>query len=107
MLQCVLLCSNIYYHNIMNLRVKEICKAKGITIGDLSKKIGMVRESLSRAINGNPQLDTLEKIATALDVEIVELFAEKSELYGVVIYRGVTYKINTRSDVERLWELLK
>lgn len=91
----------------MNLRVKEICKAKGITIGDLANKMGMIRESLSRAINGNPQLDTLEKIATALEVEIVELFAEKSELYGVVIYQGVTYRINTRADIAKLWEMVK
>lgn len=44
----------------MNLRIKDICKEKGITIGDLADKMQMVRESLSRAINGNPTLETLE-----------------------------------------------
>ena len=48
----------------MNLRVKEICKEKGITIQELADNMEMKRESLSRAINGNPTLETLEKIAT-------------------------------------------
>lgn len=58
----------------MNIRVKEICKEQGITIGELADKIQMVRESLSRAINGNPTLETLEKIANALGVPVTELF---------------------------------
>ena len=58
----------------MNLRVKEICKEKGMTIQELADNMEMKRESLSRAINGNPTLETLEKIATALGVNITELF---------------------------------
>ena len=60
----------------MNLRVKEICKLKGITIGDLAERMQMQRESLSRAINGNPTLETLEKIATALEAPIFDLFEQ-------------------------------
>ena len=58
----------------MNLRVKENCKEKGITIQELADNMEMKRESLSRAINGNPTLETLEKIASALGVNISELF---------------------------------
>ncbi|HEY5592131.1 MAG TPA: helix-turn-helix transcriptional regulator [Paludibacter sp.] len=79
----------------MNLRVKEICKAKGITIGDLAERMQMARESLSRAINGNPTFDTLEKIAQALDVPVSSLFDVESELYGVLIFKGKTYKIDS------------
>ena len=60
----------------MNLRVKEICKLKGIMIGDLAERMQMQRESLSRAINGNPTLETLEKIATALEISISDLFEQ-------------------------------
>lgn len=91
----------------MELRIKEICKEKSITISELADKMGVGRESMSRTINGNPTIETLEKIATALEVEIVELFAEKSELFGVVVYQGATYKIKTREDVARLWEAVK
>ena len=65
----------------MNLRVKEICKANGVTIGDLAEKMQMQRESLSRAINGNPTFETLEKIATALKVPITELFDQSEHDY--------------------------
>ena len=58
----------------MNLRVKEICKEKGITIQELADNMEMKSESLRRAINGNRTLETLEKIATALGVKITELF---------------------------------
>ena len=58
----------------MNLRVKEICKAKGITMNELASELGIVRDTLTRNINGNPTIETLEKIATALDVPVTELF---------------------------------
>lgn len=60
----------------MNLRVKEVCKEKSITITQLAEILGIKQESLSRAINGNPTLDTLQKIATALNVPVSALFDE-------------------------------
>ena len=67
----------------MNLRVKEICKEKGITIQELADNMEMKRESLSRAINGNPTLETLEKIATALGVNITEFDQPKNNTTGI------------------------
>jgi len=58
----------------MDLRIKEICRAKGVTITQLAEKLSIKQESLSRAINGNPTKDTLERIASALDVPVTELF---------------------------------
>ena len=60
----------------MNLRVKEVCKSKGMTITSLAERLGIKQESLSRAINGNPTIETLEKIANALQVPISELFEQ-------------------------------
>jgi len=60
----------------MNLKVKEICKDKGLTITQLAEKLNIKQESLSRAINGNPTKDTLERIATALNVSITDLFEQ-------------------------------
>lgn len=60
----------------MSLRVKEVCKEKGTTITQLAEMLGIKQESLSRAINGNPTLDTLQKIATALNVPVSALFDE-------------------------------
>ena len=56
------------------MRVKDVCKSKGVSVTDLAARMGIAQESLSRAINGNPTLQTLERIAAALGVEVVDLF---------------------------------
>ena len=59
------------------LRVKEICKEKGLTVANVANKMGIMPPALSRIINGsNTTTDTLYKIANALDVPISELFEQ-------------------------------
>ena len=71
------------YHIVMKLRIKEICKDKGVSISDLAAKINIHQESLSRVIAKNStSTANLEKIATALNVPIAELFEKPSD--GVV-----------------------
>ena len=61
------------------LRIKEILKEKGITQKELAEIIGVAEISLSRSINGNPSLDTLNKIALALNVPISDLFEQPAK----------------------------
>ncbi len=93
----------------MKLSVKEVCKEKGLTIQDLADKMEMKRESLSRAINGNPTLETLEKIANALEVDITELFASSSSggIIGVIRIRDTNYNINSVPDLSRLLDRIE
>lgn len=63
----------------MQLRVKEILKERGLSQKDLAGKMGVAEISLSRSINGNPSMDTLIKIAEALEVEMGELFSPQSK----------------------------
>jgi transcriptional regulator with XRE-family HTH domain len=51
---------------------------KGLSQGDIEKKTGLLRCYLSRVENGHtmPSLDTLAKIAEALDLPISQFFAE-------------------------------
>jgi transcriptional regulator with XRE-family HTH domain len=53
---------------------------KGLSQGDIEKKTGLLRCYLSRVENGHtvPSLDTLSKIAMALDLPITQFFAEES-----------------------------
>lgn len=53
---------------------------KGLSQGDIEKKTGLLRCYLSRVENGHtvPSLDTLSKIAIALDLPISQFFAEDS-----------------------------
>lgn len=60
-------------------RILELAKKQGITQKDLAAKIGMTPAGLAKAANGNPTVDTLEKIATALGVEISDLFVPASK----------------------------
>jgi hypothetical protein len=93
----------------MKLSVKEVCKEKGLTIQDLADKMEMKRESLSRAINGNPTLETLERIANALEVDITELFAPSSSdgIIGVIRIRDTNYNINSVPDLSRLLDRIE
>ena len=73
----------------MDLRIKEICKEKGVTITGLAERMNVKIESLSRSINGNPTLETLEKVANALAVPMIELFAANCPKCGMR-FAGVT-----------------
>ena len=86
----------------MKLRVKEICKAKGVTMEKVAIDIGIHPNTLTRNINGNPTVETLERIASVLNVPINELFEPDSDLYGVVLCKGVVYKIDSDKSLDRL-----
>ena len=53
---------------------------KGLSQGDIEKRTGLLRCYLSRVENGHtvPSLDTLAKIAQALDLPLAQFFAEDS-----------------------------
>lgn len=55
--------------------LKRIRKAKGITQGDIVRKLGLGRGFVSNIENGkaNPTLSTITKIAKAVGVSVVEL----------------------------------
>lgn len=57
-----------------DFRIKEICKAKGITQKELAEKIGISAVGLAKALAGNTTIGTLDKIASALGVSVAELF---------------------------------
>lgn len=65
-------------------KIKEICSQKGVTQKALSEIIGISTTSLSRIITSEqtPTLGTLQKIATALNVDITELFKTSDKVGG-------------------------
>ena len=60
------------------MRVKELLKQKGMTAKELAGKIGISEGALSQSIKdgANPNLQTLTKIALALNVPVSELFEQ-------------------------------
>ncbi|MEG1290248.1 MAG: helix-turn-helix transcriptional regulator [Bacteroidales bacterium] len=69
----------------MELRIKEVCKEKSMTLQKVAEIMGVNRVSLSNSINGNPTLSTLENIAKALGVEVVELFSPNTGNFTALI----------------------
>ena len=45
---------------------------------DFADKMGITRDTLTRTINGNPTVDTLNRYAEALEVPITDLFVQES-----------------------------
>lgn len=90
----------------MKLRILEICKQAGITQKELAERIGLSAVGLSKAINGNPTKDTLEKIASALNVRITELFEEPTNINGYIELDGIIYKVTSKEDIKKLVENL-
>lgn len=63
----------------MEIRLKELCQKKGTTQKDLALKLGVTEMTLSRAAKGNTSLPLLERIATALNIPVSELFEAPKE----------------------------
>lgn len=74
------------------LKIKEVAKSKNLSITALADKIGMSQVSLSRIINGNPTVETLSKIAGALEVDIRDLFeGNPDNAETVYVKRGESF----------------
>lgn len=93
----------------MDLRIKEVIKEKGMTITELSDKMGINRVNLSNMVNGNPTVETLNKIATALNVPITELFSAgaNEELTALIQHKGDYYKATTIAELENIVDKIK
>jgi transcriptional regulator with XRE-family HTH domain len=59
-------------------RLYELRAAKSFSQGDIEKRSGLLRCYISRVENGHtiPSLETLEKFAGALEIELYQLFFE-------------------------------
>lgn len=91
------------------LRVKEIAKEKGMSMEVIAEKLGINRVSLSRNINGNPTIETLNKIAHVLGVNIRDLFTYDSEnsISGFVKINGRIHEVDSIEDLEQLLKSAK
>lgn len=73
----------------MEHRIRELIKEKGYTQQEFADKLGIARESLARILN-SPSYPSLEKIATALNVPMWQLFASSDEVQLQSNMTGIT-----------------
>ena len=64
--------------------VDRLCQEKKWKRFHLARAMGVKPESLSRSLNGLPRIDTIERIAKALDVSIKSLFEDPDAIEGFV-----------------------
>ena len=92
----------------MGLRIKEICKEKELKMSDLANKLGISPVSLSAAINGNPTVAWLQKVADILEVEVSDLIERKEpSITGVVLIGDDVHIIRCKEDIFILSDKLK
>ena len=82
--------------------VRRLCKEQGKQMKDLAADMGIDPASLTRALNGNARLDTVQKIAMALGVSIKSLFEPMDDVEGFIRIRGRVYQFNNRQELEKL-----
>jgi transcriptional regulator with XRE-family HTH domain len=66
---------------IIGDRLRELREGKELSQGDIEKRTGLLRCYLSRVENGHtvPAIETLEKMARALEVPLYQLFYDGEE----------------------------
>lgn len=66
---------------IIGDRLRELRESKKLSQGDIEKKTGLLRCYLSRVENGHtvPAIETLEKLARALEIPLYQLFYDGEE----------------------------
>jgi len=66
---------------IIGDRLRDMREAKQLSQGDIEKRTGLLRCYISRVENGHtvPAMETLEKMARALEVPLYQLFYEGDE----------------------------
>ena len=84
--------------------VRRICKERGKQMKDLAADMGIDPASLTRALNGNARLDTIEKIANALGVSLKSLFEPLDDVEGYIRIKGKVYQFNNRVELYNILE---
>ncbi len=66
---------------VIGRRLRKLREEKTLSQGDIEKRTGLLRCYISRVENGHtvPSLETLERLAAALEVPLYQLFYEGEE----------------------------
>jgi transcriptional regulator with XRE-family HTH domain len=93
---------------LLGARIKELRKAKGLSQEELSEKVGIDSKHLSRIEVGKsyPSIDTLERIANALNVEIKDLFEFMHQVRSKELTDNVS-KLLKEADEDKARLILK
>ena len=89
---------------ILSENVRRICRERKIQLKELAASMGVDPASLNRALKYNARLDTIEKMAKALDVSIKSLFEPMDGVEGFIRVGKHAYKFNSMAELRKILE---
>ena len=89
-----------------HFRNLEISKERGITQKELAEINGISRVGLSKALNGNTTIGTLELVATALYVPSVSLLEAENDFIAFVRRNGETFTFESEKALKEYADTL-
>jgi len=95
---------------VIGERLKDLREQKEMSQGDIEKRTGLLRCYISRVENGHtvPSVDTLEKMARALEIPMYRLFTDDAHVKkpNIPLQAAPSRMVNTKQDRE-LWAFAK
>jgi transcriptional regulator with XRE-family HTH domain len=92
-------------HVAMNIgiTIRTYRLQKGMSQGDIEKRTGLLRCYLSRVENGHtvPSLETLQKIAGALDLQLAQFFSDETVSRDMSTLRLSEEEIRFLTQIQR------
>jgi|SRR5580704_6216244 transcriptional regulator with XRE-family HTH domain len=86
---------------VIGERLKELREQKKMSQGDVEKRTGLLRCYISRVENGHtvPSVDTLEKMARALEIPLYRLFTDDAHAKKPNMPQGIPSRpTNAKED---------
>ena len=86
--------------------VRETLKEKGVSIKELASRMGISSSAVSQILaNPTPSIQQLERIAKAIGVDIMDLFAQDYKyINGYFETEGVIYPVKNREQFMGVYE---
>jgi transcriptional regulator with XRE-family HTH domain len=89
---------------IVGERLKDLREQKNLSQGDIEKRTGLLRCYISRVENGHtvPNVETLEKMARALEIPIYRLFTNDADVKkpNIQLQPVPSRAVNTKDERE-------
>lgn len=88
-------------------RIRDIRKAKNLTIKDVSEKAGVTIGLISQIERNlaNPSLKSLQKIADVLEVPVVSFFSPRMKNPGPVIHSAEQRELSSTQNNVSYWQI--
>ena len=84
---------------MLKLRLKALCKERGLTLTELGELLGVSRPTISGFATGKikPSFDSLEKLCAALNVSPGELFEQPPAAVARCPHCGKSFEIELKA----------